>query len=270
MHEILERLPAGAKALDLGSGAGSFGASYPVTVICADLVAPESGLASQFVQLDAASLSFKTASLDAVVLNHSLEHFARLEPSLTEVGRVLKLTGAAYFSVPDSSTLSDRLYRWMGKGGGHVNQFNSLERLVSVIQQASGLRLRGVRLLCSSFAFLNARNLGPRRLRKYVLFLGGNERLLAWFTFALRLVDRLLRTRTAVYGWGLYFGHLETAIAVAPWTNVCIRCGAGHPSAWLESTGCVARGRLLRWYPCPRCGVRNLFTRDDGYRFMTE
>jgi hypothetical protein len=50
-----------------------------------------------------------------------------------------------------------------------------------------------------------------------------------------RLSDRFLHTRLTVYGWALYFGNIATPIDRRPWRNVCIRCGSGHPSAWLSS-----------------------------------
>ena len=45
------------------------------------------------MQADAAHLPFATASFDAVISNHSLEHFAQLDAALVEIGRVLKRPG---------------------------------------------------------------------------------------------------------------------------------------------------------------------------------
>lgn len=78
------------------------------------------------VLADAAALPFASASFDAVVANHSLEHFADLDGALGEIGRVLAPAGALYIAVPDATTFTDRLYRWLARGGGHVNRFSSV------------------------------------------------------------------------------------------------------------------------------------------------
>ena len=118
MHEILENLGQGQRALDIGSGAGSFSSSVgPFIAIRADLDRPVSP-AANFTQADAARLPFADATFDAVISNHSLEHFHDLAGSLAEIGRVLKPTGALCVAVPDASTFCARLYRWLTRGGG--------------------------------------------------------------------------------------------------------------------------------------------------------
>ena len=88
--KILRHLPVGARVLDFGSRGGSFDAStYPVRVVRVDLEIP-SGPQAAFVQADASSLPFPNTSFDAVIANHSLEHFERLEPALRELGRVVR------------------------------------------------------------------------------------------------------------------------------------------------------------------------------------
>ena len=69
-----------------------------------------------------ASLPFQDASFDAVISNHSLEHFEQLQPALQELGRVLRPNGSIFIAVPDASTFADRLYRWLARGGGHVKE----------------------------------------------------------------------------------------------------------------------------------------------------
>ena len=123
MHEILRNLTPGDRVLDLGSGAGSFDAG-PFIAIRADLDRPAT-IATNFVQTDAARLPFADRVFDAVISNHSLEHFDDLAGALAEIGRVLKPSGALYIAVPDASTFCDRLYRWLARGGGHVNPFTS-------------------------------------------------------------------------------------------------------------------------------------------------
>jgi hypothetical protein len=199
------------------------------------------------------------------VSNHSLEHFHDLAAALSEVGRVVKPSGAIYVAVPDSTTISDRLYRWLARGGGHVNPFSSAEDLASRIASATGLRHVATRTLCTSLSCLNRRNRRSRPPGRLLLLGAGTQISLRLFTGTFRLADRFLRTRASVYGWALYFGNIDAAVDRTTWTNVCIRCGAGHPSAWLRQQGFVAKALgILPIYRCPRCETRNFFTDDAG------
>jgi len=249
MHEILKKLPASARVLDLGSGEGSFDArAYPFQTVRVDAEPKGAGA----IQADAAALPFARC-FRAVISNHSLEHFADLHGSLTEIGRVLEPGGALFIAVPDAATFTDRLYRWLARGGGHLNPFTSAPDLAALVAGATGLECRGIRLLHTSFSFMNARNRKTRAPRKLLLFANGWEPLLIALTYALHLSDRCFGTRLSVYGWALYFGACDPDLAV--WTNVCVRCGSGHPAAQLHPG-------FLRLYRCPSCGAPNLFTPD--------
>ena len=269
MHEILENLRPGQRVLDIGSGAGSFDASIgPFIATRADLDRPGSP-AANFAQADAVRLPFADRTFDAVVSSHSLEHFHDLAGSLVEIGRVLKPTGALYIAVPDASTFCDRLYRWLARGGGHVNPFTSAQELAAMIERATHLSHVDTRTLCTSLSYLNRRNppvAGPRRL----LVVGnGSELSLHLFTYFARLSDRLFGTRLSVYGWALYFGSFAVPIDIDTWTNVCIRCGSGAQSEWLRELKLVRRRFFLRVYRCPACGTTNLFSEDRNYRHLS-
>src|SRR5262249_27454317 len=122
----------------------------------------------RFVQADASSLPFASRTFDAVILNHTLEHFERLKPALQEIGRVIRADGAIYAAVPDATTFSDRLYRKLFRNrGGHVNPFASETDLAKTLAWYFGLPLAGSRTLCASLTFLNrrARNLEAGQLR---------------------------------------------------------------------------------------------------------
>jgi SAM-dependent methyltransferase len=264
MHEILRHLPEGARVLDLGSRGGSFDASrYPVRVVRVDLEIPGGGSHAAFVQADASSLPFPNASFDAVIANHSLEHFERLEPALQELGRVVRPSGSVFIAVPDASTFSDRLYRWLGRGGGHVNAFQSRADLIALLERHTSLRFVGGRDLMTSLAILNRKNLAGRIPIKLMLLGGGREKQLILWSVISRLSDRWLGTRLSLYGWALYFGALHEELDTSTWSNVCVRCGSGCSSVWLEQLGIVKRNRfLIRAYACPTCGAPNIFTRD--------
>lgn len=161
------------------------------------------------VQADAARLPFCGQAFDAVISNHSLEHFVEIASVLDEIRRVIKPGGALYVAVPDATTFTDRLYRWMAGGGGHVNPFTSSRQVAELIERRTGLRLRGCRTLYSSLSFLHWRSQPARTTRKLWLFFNGNETCLRVVGAVLRLSDRRWGTRLSVYGWALYFGAVD-------------------------------------------------------------
>jgi len=262
VNELLTNLSPGARVLDVGCGGGSFIASQPLTVVGIDLEAVSPGPVN-FARADAARLPFPDRCFDLVVSNHSLEHFEDLAGALQEIARVVKPDGALYVSVPDATTFSDKLYRWLARGGGHVNPFSSAKQLASTIEGATGLKHVATRTLCTSLSFLNRKNARSRRPRKLLLLGGGTEASLLLFTWLSRALDRLLHTRLSVYGWALYFGHIHAPLDCRTWSNVCVRCGSGHPSQLLEQNQLVRRRLLFSMYTCPSCGARNMFS-DDG------
>src|SRR4051812_30871317 len=123
MHEILRHLPAGSFVLDLGCRTGSFPESDTAARVVR--VDRDFGPGARFVQGDAAKLPFADGTFAAVISNHSLEHFDNLAGALSEIRRVISPDGALYIAVPDATTLTDRIYRWLASGGGHVNAFTS-------------------------------------------------------------------------------------------------------------------------------------------------
>lgn len=268
MMDILETLPPGSLVLDLGARTGSFPASATgLTVVRLDLEAPPAGASGAYVRADAARLPFRGGCFAAIVANHSLEHFADLENSVREIGRVAGRDAIVYISVPDAGTLTDRIYRWLGRGGGHVNAFRRPADVIVPVEQWAGLPHRSTTLLFSSLAFLNAHNFTARPPRRIALFAFGNERFLAWFTWALRILDRALGTRLSVYGWAFRFGGAAPEGARDAWVNVCVRCGSGAPEAYLRHTGEVRRVLgAMESYACPQCGCRNWLFREGFLR----
>src|SRR5271157_3491550 len=126
MIEILRQLPPGARVLDLGALTGSFPTDYcpGALVVRVDLELPAPGTCADFVQADAGCLPFPDRSFDAVIANHSLEHIRGLSTALGEIGRVLGSEGGLFVAVPDASTFSDRLFRWIYQdASGHINPF---------------------------------------------------------------------------------------------------------------------------------------------------
>jgi SAM-dependent methyltransferase len=270
VHEILRHLRAGEIVLDLGSKSGSFDTtSLLARTIRVDLCAPAPAKRVSAVRADAARLPFRDSSFAAVIANHSLEHFQQLDAALAAAGRVLRTGGALFVAVPDASSLTDRIYRWLGRGGGHVNAFRSAADIIDRVTARTGLGYVGGRVLCSSLSFLNSRNHTAPAPRKLLLLGGGRESILRWLNRLFRIFDRWLGTRMSVYGWALYFGSVPEPISSRTWVNVCVRCGAGCDSADLLAAGLVRRRLLFaRSYICPKCGASNFFYRDEAFQGM--
>jgi SAM-dependent methyltransferase len=268
MMDILRRLPPGSLVLDLGARGGSFSTSRTdLPVVRLDLEAPPAGASGAYVRADAARLPFRGGCFDAIVANHSLEHFIEFESTVREIGRVVKRDGIAYVSVPDAGTLTDRVYRWLGRGGGHVNAFRRPADVIGPMESWTPLRHRSTTLLFSSFSVLNSHTFTARPPRKIALFAFGNERFLAWLAWAVRALDRALGTRLSVYGWAFQFGGPALEDVREPWINVCVRCGSGASEAYLRHTGAVRRVLGgMESYTCPQCGCRNWLFRDGTLR----
>jgi SAM-dependent methyltransferase len=270
VHEILRHLRAGEMVLDLGSKSGSFDArSVAAVTVRVDLNPPTPLDGAGAVRADAARLPFRDHRFAAVIANHSFEHFERLDDALSEAGRVLASRGALFVAVPDAASLTDRIYRWLGRGGGHVNAFGSAAEVIGRVSARTGLAYAGGRVLCTSLSFLNSRNHTEPAPRKLVLLGGGSEDILRWLNRLLRICDRWLGTRTSVYGWALYFGSVLETVSSRTWVNVCVRCGAGSDSAALRAAGVTRRRLPFAWsYACPKCGASNFFHPDEPFQGM--
>jgi SAM-dependent methyltransferase len=209
-------------------------------------------------------LPFRSRSFDAVILNHCIEHFAQLKPSLQEIGRVLKADGAVFASVPDAWTLTDRVYRKVFKNaGGHVNLFASRPHLEELLSWYFGVGLVATRTLHSGFTFLNRKNTHRNRaVREQVRFSGFPEPALATLTAILRFLDRSFNTRLSVYGWAFYLGRVPEAVSSAPLENVCVRCGCSQSLGEIaKALGREPNSHLIR-YRCSKCGAGNLALPD--------
>jgi SAM-dependent methyltransferase len=266
MIEILRHLRPGSRVLDLGALTGSFPARLcpGASVARVDLEAPKPGTYDGFVQADAGCLPFPDRSFDAVIANHSLEHIQGLSAALREIGRVVRPDGSLFVAVPDASTFSDRLYRWVyQEASGHINPFCSADALAAEITGATGLQFAASRALYSSFEYLN-RYYFPARTSWRLRAVGnGSRRSIIALSYAARLFDRIFHTRASAYGWAFYFGNIQEQVEPEAWSNVCVGCGAGHSAPWLLAANLVRRRWLFfRAYSCPRCGSFNLFTPD--------
>jgi len=261
MDHLIAALPPGSRVLELGARGSFHTERRDLCLVRLDLEMPDIRGEGARVAADAARMPFRAQCFDLIVSNYSLEHIPELEQTLGEIGRVCRVGCTLFLAAPDATTLTDRIYRWLGRGG-HVNAFRSPQQVIGLVQNLTGLRCRGTRVLFSGFSFLNARNVRhpPMRL---LLFANGNERFLAVFTWVLRTADLLFGTRLSQYGWEFCFGNGRPVDSAEWWPNVCVRCGSGHSEIFLRRHTEVRRAlRFWESYHCPECGGWNLLTED--------
>jgi SAM-dependent methyltransferase len=253
-------------ALDLGCGAGSFPNRFiEKNVIGVDVAPAELTRTSDIrpVCARAEKLPFPDSTFELVICHHSLEHVADVGNTLSEIRRVMTPTARLYISVPDGYSFSDRLYRLLLCGGGHLQQF-TYDSVRSQVKWQTGLELAASRELYSSFVFIEKKNFTeaphsraatalPRRMRWIGRFPSWSF-WLAKITLNLlaRLVDKLCATHLARYGWEFAFQHQAGPLEIeAVWSNVCAFCGVGVPRSHIR----VLYGILYR---CERCSSWNI------------
>ncbi|MEJ2080664.1 MAG: class I SAM-dependent methyltransferase [Acidobacteriota bacterium] len=228
MDNLVRGLAEDAWVVDIGAGPGSFDyGSTRAHVLSIDLAFPDVSRHKDGSALSPADrLPLPDEVADVVVCNHSLEHFPNPGTALAEVDRVLKPKGLCWIAIPDGHSYSGFVYQVPA----------SRERLRHYPQPA--------RALFSA---------GPSRVVRFFA---------RWLAHLTRLTDRLLGTHASRYGWGFVLQKSPVGPAVRRmphYVNVCIGCGAGHPTETLVPE----RGRLglVSSYRCPSCGTRNLFVR---------
>jgi SAM-dependent methyltransferase len=247
LERWLEDFPRDKKILDLGCGSGSLAAqlaSHRVFGVDVDVSAPAN---LPRALADSHRLPFAAASFDLVICHHSLEHFHDIPGTVREIRRVLGPEGRLFVTVPDGRSFSDRLYRFLLCGGGHLQRF-TFAGIVAEIESGTGLHLAGWKELSSSFIFIDKRNFVPapgsgplpRRMR----WLGTLPS--QFFSSARILLNLATPKRFNTYGWCFAFTPEKQFPVEEPGNlHICIDCGAGFDGP---------PGKLF--CPCPYCKGR--------------
>jgi SAM-dependent methyltransferase len=270
LQDFMRRLAERTVVLDLGCGYGSFHyEACSCRVIAMDVSVPEHGVKTttsriRYVCADSSAIPLDSASVDAVVCHHTLEHFADYKTTLAEIRRVLAPNGWLWISVPNGNGFDDALYRLVFSGGGHVNRF-SYDGLIADVRAITGLDLAQSCHLFSGFVYLKKPT--PAELQHFprtARFLAEvPDGFLHFGTLAVntatRVIDRIFGSRYSQYGWAFLFSRSEIAIGgLSSYFNVCRRCGCGNPAESVKTyTGPSLFG--CRLYHCPHCAEINVF-----------
>jgi ubiquinone/menaquinone biosynthesis C-methylase UbiE len=247
MENILRSLGPSHTVLDLGCGESSFRYSnYECRVIGVDVVLNAARVDRgsprfQYVLATSTQLPIAPACVDAVICNHTMEHFEDYKKVLAEIGRVLRPAGLLWISVPNGHGFDDTLYRFVYRGGGHVNRF-TFDALVRDVEAAAAVRLVQAIELFSGFVYLHSSVI--RHTMNVIT----------------RMLDRHAGLRTSRYGWGFVFARGACDLPLLPpsYFNVCGGCGAGQGLNELVERGRVEKSFGIPIYRCVNCGCRNV------------
>jgi SAM-dependent methyltransferase len=268
LDHILRTLNSTQTVLDLGCGNGSFRYDhYLCRIIAVDhrFETPRDlhcDARVDYIEVESSSIPLASSTIDFVICHHTLEHFATYRTTLDEIRRVLKPDGILWIAVPNGFGLDDSLYRFMFKGGGHVNRF-SKKALIDEVQELTGTHLIQTIDLFSGFVYVkrplpNVLPYLPRRAKLLACSPTGiNIAMIFILNIGTRLLDRVFNTRLSQYGWGFVFARQAISVeSQLSCFNVCWQCGAGHSAAKIALT---KSGRWFGFcfYTCSLCHAVN-------------
>jgi SAM-dependent methyltransferase len=271
MDNILRKLSPTEVAVDLGCGGGSFSyRAYPCRIIGIDVslnpnLLYRDGQRIAYLNSVATRIPLADRSVDAVICNHTFEHFAEYKTVLAEINRILKEDSALWISIPNGFGFDDALYRLIFHGGGHLNRF-TFRRMVEDVERYTSLRLMQSILLHSGFVYLKKpppeqKKHFPRSAHFLFYMPASVNRLLVFSINAItRLIDRFTGSHVSQYGWGFVFARGNvTFTALESYFNVCWKCGSGNGAAHLKATGRVKSTFGVSLYFCSNCQAQNIF-----------
>ncbi len=235
----LGELPQGSRVLDLGCGSGTVAyESFPhLQFVAADQFVHKASAGwptnAALALADAERLPWREGTFDAAICNFVFEHFADPVSALRELDRVIRVGGLLYISVPRASSLQDRLYRFVIKGGGHLQSY-SMPNFVQMVYRETGFKLEGYADAAGGFTWMRELPYGEA-LR--------------------RILFRSFRLWREATGWDpvaasdfLLLFRLAPSLGYKVIDEVCSHCGDAHDRRAAADDAWV----------CPACGYQNL------------
>jgi ubiquinone/menaquinone biosynthesis C-methylase UbiE len=271
MDNILKKLSSAEVAVDLGCGGGSFSYQrYECKIIGIDVSLNQKSLYRdggrvQYLQCVATHIPLLDHSVDAVICNHTFEHFAEYKTVLAEIDRILKHSGALWISIPNGFGFDDALYRRIFSGGGHVNRF-TFQQIVEEVRTNTSLKLVQSVLLQSGFVYL--KKPAPELKRhfpnsaKFLFYMptSVNRVLVFCINAFTRFIDKVAKSHFSQYGWGCVFARGSVSVdPLESYFNVCWKCGSGDSANHLRAAGRLTPRYGIVFYNCANCETRNLF-----------
>ena len=276
LRDLLFELPAGAKVLDLGCGAGTFDySSFPQLEIHALDERIDEKVKSfpphVLFRVGAASaIPERDSSFDVVLANFVFEHVPEAAEALREIDRVTRDGGHVWISLPNAGSFEDQLYRNLFAGGGHLQQ-PTFERFLRQTYENTSLKMVGYMELPAGFTYLGEteelRNLTWAIVDALKRTVGLDARSRSGYMFVLQKLSSLgpgfREPLRCCFKCG---APDETAVAgmsgeLVGTTWVCTKCGEQncYPSSLQAvSLDDVDRGLRLHWERYPETRPQNL------------
>jgi len=258
-HEVLETLSPDSKVLDGGCGSGSFSYhKFPhLKIKAVDIAVPDTldnfPNNVEFLISSLSNLPFENNFFDFIIFNWVLEHVLSPEVVLSEAYRVLKDGGLLYASIPMGDSFQDRFYRFLLKGGGHIQRF-TCESFMAMAYSA-GFMLLSFCEWPTGYAWVKNLKFHKNVRGKWLVFflekLTGKEFNYLWIRVVYSIA-KIFGKDLMAKGNMIFLFSKTDKVRFRYITHGCQNCGSG---AFICSD--FYKGKS--GWECPSCGKINIF-----------